>query len=139
MKRFSILVGLAAAAIIFTGCGGGGGGGGGGYVPPPPDPAMDVLYLDDINGNGLANVPYDCDSGSGETDLDGAFYFYWGEACTFDLYGFDGVVFFSLHIDDANINGVGGIPFECDSGWNGWTYGDGSFEYEVDDRCIFYF
>ncbi len=138
MKRFSILVGLAAAAIIFTGCGSSSSGGGGGYVPPPP-PAMDVLYLDDINGIGLANVPYDCDSGSGVTDLDGAFYFYWGEACTFDLFGFDGDVFFSLHIDDVDAFGVGGVPFECVSGWNGATYGDGSFEYEMDDICTFYF
>ncbi len=137
MKRFSILVGLAAAAIIFTGCGGGGGGGGGGGVAPGP--AMDVLYLDDINGVGMANVPYICDSGSGVTDPEGGFYFYWGDVCEFDLYGFDGEFFFSLHIDDADAVGVGGIPFECTSGWNGSTYGDGSFEYDMDDYCTFYF
>ncbi len=144
MKRFSIIVGLAAAAIIFSGCGGGGGGGGG-YVPPPVDPvppppaAMDVLYLDDIDGIGMADVPYICDSGSGVTDLEGAFYFYWGDACEFDLFGFDGDVFFSLHIDDADAIGLGGIPFECLSGWDGVTDYDGSFEYEVDDVCTFYF
>ena len=98
-----------------------------------------VLYLDDIDGIGLANVPYDCDSGSGVTDPDGAFYFYWGEACTFDLYGFDGYVFFSLHIDNVDAFGIGGIPFECASGWSGTTYNDGSFEYEFDDFCTFYF
>ena len=137
MKRFLILAGLATATILFTGCGGGGGGGGGGYVPPP---STDVLYLDDITGAGMGGVEYNCDSGTGGwTDPDGAFYFYWGDACTFDLYGFSGSAFFSLHIDDGNIQGVGGIPFDCASGWNGSTYGDGSFEYDMDDICTFYF
>ncbi len=142
MKKLVILSVLVATTIFFTGCGGGSSGGGGGYVPPappPPAPSMDVLYLDDINGIGMADVPYVCDSGSGMTDMDGAFYFYWGEACEFDLFGFDGDLFFSLHMDDADSIGIEGIPFECMSGWDSVTYIDGSFEYDMDDICTFYF
>ena len=140
MKRFSFLIGLAAAAIIFTGCGGGGGG----YVPPPgpgpgPGPEEVVWYLDDINGVGVSGVPYYCDSGSGITDANGAFIFYFGDSCEFDLWGLPGDFTFSLHIDDEFVDGVGGIPYECDSGWNGTTYDDGSFDYDPDDVCTFYF
>ncbi len=139
MKRFSILVGLAVAAVVFTGCGGGGGGGGG-YVPPAPPPAMDVLYLDDVNG-GLVGVPYACDSGSGVTDANGAFYFYVGDNCTFDLTGFDGSTAYlwdPLFIDDEGANGIGGIGYDCWSGTYGTTDVSGYFEYDVDDECTFY-
>ena len=138
MKRFSILVGLAAAAIIFTGCGGGGGGGGG-YVPPPPPPAMDVLYLDDGDG-GLSGVPYICSSGSGFTGPDGEFSFYPGDDCTFDLTGFGGTIYFwdPLFIDYADETGVGGIEYSCWSGTYGWTDDGGYFDYDTDDECTFY-
>ena len=141
MKKLSLLVSLAAAAVVFTACGGGGGGGG--YVPPPPGPGPGpsavIWYLDDINGIGVSGVSYTCDSGAGVTDGDGAFLFYPGDACTFDLWGFPGNFNFSLHIDDETVTGVGGIPYDCDSGWSGSTYGDGSFDYDPDDICTFYF
>ena len=141
MKKLSIFASLAAAAVIFVGCGGGGGGG---YVPPAPGPgpgpgAPVIWYLDDINGVGMAGVPYYCDSGSGVTDADGGFAFYYGDACDFDLWGFPGDITFSLHIDDEFVEGVGGIPYDCDSGWSGTTDVDGSFIYDPDDYCTFYF
>ena len=142
MKRFSILVGLAAAAIIFTGCGGGGGGGGG-YVPPPdpgPGPVQEVLYLDDGAG-GLVGIPYFCTSGISDiTGPDGDFYFYPGDDCTFDLTGFGGTIYLwdPLYIDYADETGVSGIEYDCWSGTGGWTDIDGYFDYDTDDECTFY-
>ena len=143
MKKLSLFVSLAAAAVVFTACGGGGGGGG--YVPPGPGPgpgpgpAPIVWYLDDIDGVGVNGVSYSCDSGAGVTDIDGAFLYYPGDACTFDLWGFPGDFNFSLHIDDEYTTGVGGIPYDCASGLSGLTYNDGSFDYDPDDACTFYF
>ncbi|MEA3492146.1 MAG: hypothetical protein U9R27_09625 [Campylobacterota bacterium] len=136
MKKVLILSSLAAA-VILTGCGGGGGGG---DVPPPPPVEMDVLYLDDNNG-GLAGVPYMCDGRSGFTDEVGAFYFYPGENCTFDLTGFDGSMAYlwdPLYIDDSAANGIEGIGYDCWSGTGGFTDISGYFEYDMDDECTFY-
>ena len=141
MKRFSILVSLAAATVIFTGCGGGGGGG---YVPDPgpgpgPAPEYAVLYLDYSDLSGAGGVYYDCDtSGDGLTDADGGFYYYPGEACTFDLTGFDGSGWTPLYIDFGDSSGVSGIYYECWSGTAGTTDYEGEFFYDVDDSCTFY-
>ena len=145
MKRFSILVSLVAATVIFTGCGGGGGGGGG-YVPPPgpgpgpgPEPEYAVLYLDYADLSGAVGVYYDCTiSGDGWTDGDGGFLFYPGEACTFDLTGFDGSGWTSLYIDFGDSSGVPGIYYECWSGTAGTTDYEGEFFYDADDSCTFY-
>jgi len=141
MKKFSILASLAAAVVIFTGCGGGGGGGGG-YVPPapPPEPVYDVLYLDSDWGP-QAGVSYDCTSVSGWTDADGSFLFLPGDVCTFDLVGYNGTIFGVdyLYISYADGSGVMDIPYDCWSGTGGWTQIDGSFDYDMDDVCNFYF
>ena len=141
MRKLSILASLAAAAVIFTACGGGGGGGG--YVPPPappPEPVYDVLYLDSDFGP-VSGVSYDCTSASGWTDIDGSFLFLAGDVCTFNLAGFNGTIFDwdPLYISYADGSGVMDIPYECWSGTGGWTLIDGSFDYDVDDVCDFYF
>ncbi len=138
MKRFSILVGLAAAAIIFTGCGGGGGGGGG--VAPAPGPVYDILYLDNEFGP-AGGVAYNCSSVSGWTDADGGFEFLTGDTCTFDLAGYNGTIYDwdPLYISYSGGSGVMDIPYDCWSGTGGWTSIDGSFDYDIDDDCSFYF
>lgn len=140
MKRFSFLVGLAAAAIIFTGCGGGGGGGGGGYVPPPdPGPSYAVLYLDFADLSGVSGVYYDCEfTGDGWTDADGGFYYDPGEVCTFDLIGFPGSWDTPLYIDYGDNTPASGIYYECWYGSAGTTDWQGEFIYDTDDSCSFY-
>jgi len=142
MKKLSLFAGLAAAAVIFAGCGGGGGGG---YVPPPgpgpgPAPVYDVLYLDSDYGP-VGGVSYVCDSVSGWTDVDGGFEFLAGDTCTFDLTGFLGTIYNwdPLYISYSDGSGVMDIPYDCWSGTGGWTSIDGSFDYDVDDSCNFYF
>jgi len=139
MKRFSILVGLAAAAIIFTGCGGGGGGGGG-YVPPPPapGPSLAALYLDDSATSPVAGVYYYCDTGDGTTDGNGEFLYYPGESCTFDLTGFAGSWTDPLYIDYADGSGVQDIYYECFYSGAGYTTWQGEFYYDANDECTFY-
>lgn len=137
MKRFSILVSLAAAAVIFTGCGGGGGGGG---VAPAPGPQLAVLYLDGWDGDIVPQpgVYYACDTGDGWTDAEGGFYYYPGEDCTFDLSGYPGSWTYPLYIDYENGDGAGGIGYDCWSGTGGWTEGNGEFYYGANDSCTFY-
>ena len=152
MKRFSILVGLAAAAIIFTGCGGGGGGGG--YVPDPgpgpgpgPGPEYVTLFLIDSLGYGIEYVPYVCFGPGGEivaddvTFANGEFSFIPGDRCEFDLYGFDGSFTMPIFIADDLGYGKFDIPYDCDNGVefaNGVTDYDGYFEYPIDAFCKFY-
>ena len=141
MKKLILLASLAVTTALFTGCGGGGGGGGGiAPAPVPPPVAFDVLYLDDAALNGIAGVPYDCPSGAGVTDGDGAFQFVAGENCTFDLRGYDGTVIFAdfLYIDFADGTGVADIGYDCISGTGGFTDFQGNFVYDEDDECTFY-
>jgi hypothetical protein len=133
MKKVLFLVGLAISSVVMTGCGSSS------STPPPPPREMDILYLDDGAG-GLEGVPYVCSSGSGITDIDGAFAFYAGDNCTFDLNGYDGTVFLfdPLFIDYNDGSGVSDIGYDCASGTNGFTDIDGSFDYDIDDECTFY-
>ena len=139
MKKLLYVAGLALSALFFAGCGGGGGGVAPGPGPgPAPGPTAVMWYIDDIDGVGVGGISYNCTSGNGVTDADGAFIFFPGDVCNFDFWGLPGNLVFSLHIDDELTTGVGNIPFECDSGWSGATYADGSFEYDADDYCTFY-
>lgn len=143
MKRFSILAILAVSALGLSGCGGGGGDGG--YVPPPPPIAATTLFLIDQDGYSLGGVPYSCDSGGGVTAPNGEFTFYPPDNCTFDFLGLDGNYDFNpyvddiIHIVDDLDNGAGGVVYDCASFGASTTFGDGSFYYDMDDICTFYF
>ena len=145
MKNLSLFLGMAVAAVVFTACGGGEGGGT--SIPPgdgdgdgPVFPTQNVLYLDSDNGP-VSGVPYVCDFTPGKTDADGGFVFMKFDTCTFNLTGFPGSIHNGepLYITHAEGNGVADLPFECQSGTNGWTGGDGSFDYYANDSCSFYF
>ncbi len=134
MNKFIFLVTLSISTLLFTGCGSSDNTT---VVVPPPEP--DTLYLDDGAG-GLAGVSYTCTSGSGFTNAQGAFTFYAGDNCTFDLTGFDGTVFLfdPLFVDYNDGTGVADISYDCVSGIAGSTDVDGSFDYDTDDACTFY-
>ncbi|SFV50115.1 hypothetical protein MNB_SV-6-427 [hydrothermal vent metagenome] len=143
MKKILILSSLIVASTLFIGCGGGGGGGGGGGVAPvpPPEPEpFSMLYLDNIDGVGMAGVPYYCPSGDGFTDENGGFLFYDGENCSFDLTGFNGSIVYDdyLFIDYNDGSGVDGLGYDCISGTSGFTDINGNFDYDIDDECTFY-
>lgn len=140
MKQFSIFVSMAVAVAVFSGCGGGGGDS---YVPPP-SVAGATLFLIDQNGFSLGGIPYTCDSGSGVTAPNGEFTFYPPDNCTFDFLGYNGnytndpfVDDIIYIVDDLDV-GKGGIPYDCRSFGGSTTFGDGSFDYDIDDVCTFY-
>ena len=113
--------------------------GGGGAPAPGPAPEYAVLYLDFADLSGAGGVYYACDiSGDGWTEVNGGFYFYPGEACTFDLTGFDGSGWTPLYIDYGDSTGVEGIYYECWYGSAGTTTWEGQFFYEADDSCSFW-
>lgn len=134
MNKFIFFMTLVISALLFTGCGSSDNNT---VVVPPPQ--ADTLYLDDGAG-GLQGIAYTCTSGSGYTDIAGAFTFYAGDNCTFDLRGFDGTVFLfdPLFVDYSDGTGVADIGYDCTSGTFGSTDIDGSFEYDTDDACTFY-
>ncbi len=104
---------------------------------------LNVLYLEDQHGHGVANVHYVCDSGEGYTEPDGAFYFYLGESCSFSLIArivdsrYD-----DLFLRDRYGDGVRGVPYICENGGSGFTDGSGAFYYDNgggfgEDICTF--
>jgi hypothetical protein len=139
MKKFIGLVFAGVALFVLSGCGGGDD-----YYPPDPD--LTTLFLVDQDGHSYGGVPYICDSmvNWSQTAPNGEFSFYPGENCEFDFYGLDGNYANDYYEDDIVYivdyldYGKGGIPYECASFGVGTTYGDGSFDYDIDDECIFY-
>ena len=151
MKKLISLLFAGAAVLALSGCGGGGGGDyyGDGYYPEPLPPVNDgltTLFLIDQDGFAYAGVPYICDSmvDWSETAPNGEFSFYPGEDCEFDFYGLEGNYDDDPYVDDIVYivddldYGKGGIEYECASFGVGSTYGDGSFDYDIDDLCTFY-
>jgi len=104
-----------------------------------------TLFLIDQNGYSLGDIPYRCDARPVEyTAPNGAFSFYPGEECKFDFLGWNGNYSNDpfrdeiIYIVDSLDYGKDGIPYDCASFGASVTYGDGSFEYDIDDVCIFY-
>ena len=143
MKKLMGLVFAGVSLLVLSGCGGGDT-----YyaeeVVPPDD--LTTLFLVDQNGDSYAGIPYICDSMANwsQTAPNGEFSFYPGENCEFDFLGLNGdynndpFVDDIIYIVDYLDFGKGGIPYECASFGVGTTYGDGRFEYDVDDECVFY-
>lgn len=116
------------------------------------NPNLTTLFLVDENGFSYGGVPYICDSMShwSQTAPNGEFSFSPPDNCQFDFYGYDGTnpadIFNEyIYIVDSLDEGKNGIPYECDRfnvGNINYTRDDGiwsgSFEYDVDDYCIFY-
>lgn len=146
-KLISLLV-AGVAVLALSGCGGGGGGE---YyyeevIIEPVDDGLTTLFLIDQDGFSYAGVPYICDSMAdwSETAPNGEFSFYPGEDCEFDFIGLEGNYADDPYVDDIVYivddldYGKGGIEYECASFGVGSTYGDGSFDYDIDDLCTFY-
>jgi len=138
MKKYLILIVSAVAIFGLSGCGGGG-------DDHHPIEAQ-VLYLLDEQGASYAGVPYRCDSMSAWefTSNAGGFLFYSPESCEFDFTGLRGNLFNDpgvddiVHIVDDHDYGYGGIPYECSSFGTSTTFGNGSFEYDINDKCVFH-
>ncbi len=146
MNKNIIMASLISASILFNGCGGGNDNV---YIVPiPPTPALITLFLIDQDGFSLAGVPYHCDHmGFPEyTPNNGEFSFYAGENCSFDFENFNGNYNNNPYAGDdviyivSDINtGAGDVVFDCNSFGSGITYFDGSFDYDSNDACSFYF
>ena len=137
---------IAAAALLsLNGCGSS-------SNDYPGD--LTTLFLVDDLGYSYAGIPYKCDSMDYwvRTPANGEFSFFPGENCVFDLGGLngtdpnDGYVDQLIYIVDYRDSGKNGIPYECElfnAGFINETYDDGiwsgSFDYDADDRCVFYF
>jgi len=125
MKKFQWLVFAIGIPFFMAGCG-----------SSSTRSSYDVYYLTDDMGNGIENIAYTCDSGEeGYTDSHGAFGFdVAGDSCLFDLAGESE----DLYIMDE-FSGINGLEYLCSpsgiSGVTGDFFGDGSFDYEVDDIC----
>ena len=143
MKKSLLLVFSMVAVIGLSGCGGGGGSNDG------PSNNLTTLFLVDDRGFSYGGIPYKCDSmyDWDYTRPNGEFSFYPPDNCVFDFFGLDGdydenpVVDDIVRIVDYSDNGKGGIPYECSSfgaGSTSFTFGDGSFYYDIDDNCVFY-
>ena len=139
MKKCMLLVVSIVTVFALNGCGG---------VVDDYYYSYDLttLFLIDQNGLSLEGVPYTCDSRPTQyTAPNGEFSFYPGENCTFDFLGLadgnynnDPITDDIIYIVDYLDYGKGGIPYDCASFVAGTTYGDGSFEYDIDDVCVFY-
>ena len=103
-----------------------------------------TLYLVDEQDYSYSGIPYICDSMNGwsKTTKEGAFVFVEPDTCKFNFNGLDGVYGDDfdevVRIVDYTNDGKEGIAYECSSFVASSTYGDGSFDYNEDDVCVFY-
>ena len=101
----------------------------------------------DQDGYSLGEVPYICDSMAdwSATRPNGEFTFFPPDNCVFDFVGYNGNYDDNPYVDDIIYivddldRGKGGIPYDCYSFGASTTYGDGSFDYDTNDECTFYF
>lgn len=136
------LVGLIVAVVAVVGLSGCGSSNDNYYE----DDLVTLFLVDDL-GYSYGGVPYICDSmRDWEVTLpNGEFTFLPPDNCEFDFSGLDGNLFNDPRVDDIvrivdfTDDGKGGIPYECASfaGVDETRY-DGSFEYDIDDQCVFY-
>jgi len=138
MKKYLIAVLSIVAILGLSGCGGG-------SNNDHPD-NLTTLFLVDEQGFSYGGIPYKCDSMRdwSVTASNGEFTFFPPDNCEFDFLGLDGDLFGDPLVDDIvrivdfTDDGKGGIPYECTSFGASSTYNDGSFNYDIDDRCVFY-
>lgn len=138
MKKVILFIVALVAVVGLNGCGGGN------DNPPPSN--LTTLFLVDQNGFSYGGVPYRCDSMRDWelTRPNGEFTFLPPDNCEFDFTGFRGDLFGDPFVDDIvrivdDLNrGKGDIPYECASFGASSTFIDGSFEYDINDQCVFY-
>ena len=137
------IVGLMVAGVAVFALSGCGGGGGDDYYPPVDNTT--TLFLIDQDDNSLGGIPYICDSmiDWSTTRSNGEFTFSPPDDCEFDFTGLEGNYNGDPYVDDIVYivddldNPKPNIPYECASFGVSSTYGDGSFDYDIDDRCTF--
>ena len=141
MKSVMGLFIAGVSIVVLSGCGGGGGDD---YYPPVDNAT--TLFLIDQDGNSYGGIPYICDSmvDWSATRPNGEFTFFPQDDCEFDfrgLYGnYDNDPFVDdiVYIVDDLDRGKGNIPYECFYFGASSTFLDGSFDYDIDDKCVFY-
>jgi len=147
MKKIILLITAFIAILSFNGCSGG-------YDNRDDNPYnLTTLFLVDERGNSYANIPYKCDSMRqwSQTKVNGEFSFIEPESCEFDFIGWNGTNLDDgysddvIYIVDYNNNGKNDIPYECSNfnvGATNTTFYDGinngSFDYDIDDVCVFH-
>ena len=140
MLKKTIITVLALVALIgLNGCGSSDNG-------SNNNDDLITLFLVDENGLSYGNIPYHCDSMSNweTTRPNGEFTFLSYDNCEFDFIGLEGNYAndsFSDHIIrivDFDYNGKNDIAYNCALFGAGTTYGDGRFDYDADDSCVFY-
>jgi len=105
-----------------------------------------TLFLVDEREFAYGGVPYLCDSMDAwdKTSPNGEFTFLPPDNCEFDFLGFEGNYandpFFDeiVRVVDYKLEGKNEIPYECASFAGSSTYGDGRFDYDSNDACVFY-
>ena len=137
-NKIMALIFSAVAVFGLSACGGGGG------SDAPSN--LTTLFLVDEAGFSYGGIPYKCDSMFewSVTAPNGEFSFLPPDHCEFDFIGLEGDYNVNPAVDDIvritdDLNrGKGNIPYECTSFGASTTFGDGSFYYDIDDRCVFY-
>jgi len=136
-KKIMALIFSAVAVFGLSACGSGG-------SDAPSN--LTTLFLVDEAGFSYGGIPYKCDSMRdwSVTAPNGEFSFLPPDNCEFDFIGLEGDYNVNPAVDDIvritdDLNrGKGNIPYECTSFGASTTFGDGSFYYDIDDRCVFY-
>ncbi len=137
MKKLILIIASFVAVIGLSGCGG---------SNDDFNDNLTTLFLVDDRGFSYGGIPYKCDSMRdwSVTRPNGEFSFYPPDNCEFDFLGLEGdynlnpIVDDIVRIVDFTDDGKGGIPYECSSFGASTTFSDGSFYYDIDDRCVFY-
>ena len=146
-KKIAGLMVAGVAVFALSGCGGSSD-----VVIVDPGPEYVTLFLmDETIGLGAEFVPYTCYGPDGTivtddfTNIYGEFTFVAGDRCEFDLFGFDGTLFYDhyLYIADDLGNGKDDIPYFCQNPDTGVTIESvtdifGEFDYPEDAFCKFY-
>ena len=139
-KKILGLILAGVTVLTLSGCGGGDT-----VVDPLVDNAT-TLFLIDQNGNSYGGIPYICDSmvSWSATRPNGEFTFFPPDDCTFDFTGLignyanDPIADDIVYIVDDLDRGKENIPYECVDFGVSSTFLDGSFDYDIDDQCVFY-
>ncbi len=144
IKKLMTIAFSIVAVLALSGCGG--------SDDYYYDDDLTTLFLIDQDGRSYGGIPYICESMRNwdNTRPNGEFSFYPGEECEFNFDGLNGTDYGDrsdyIYIVDYTDNGKNRIPYECElfnagniNSTYGDEYSDGTFDYDYDDACVFYF